>query len=42
MKMFQEQRELENILENIPPIEETRVDAIGEALELGQNHTPNS
>ncbi len=44
--MFQEHRELKNILENIPPIEETRVDviggAIGEAFELGQDHIPNS
>jgi hypothetical protein len=35
MKMFQEQRELKNILENIPPIEETCID------ELGQDHIPN-
>ncbi len=40
--MFQEHRELKNILENIPPTEETRVDAIGEAFELGQDHIPKS
>jgi hypothetical protein len=31
MKMFQEQRKLKNILENIPPIEETGIDVVDEA-----------
>ncbi len=40
MKMFQEQRKLKNILENIPPIEETGIDVVDEAPWVGsRSHT---